>query len=1039
MKLPEPVRQYFDIYFTNPWNWRLTLPKKILVTGLTALLWATIIIPVAVGIYELYDRIRPIPLTIPTSHFLEVHQRIMQATKGVFCWADSEVQIGDLKRSNFSKVMQNKILAPFYRKRLPPKEEVLVPVIPEMHLSAQQKAKITKHGSLEVIKYIDLTKEQKIALNNKYGRPHNKIHGPAALVSEERVDEHFFTVHGQAQFLLHDPRGGHGCDHAIRSSICTPIFAYLYQKYHPTVNISEKEMLVAEYVTGMHDSGRSMEGTDVSDEFSAENAVSGLKALNVTDSRLLSDAYTAIADKDSNPLDPENPKPIIARLVQNADCADFTRILLKGPAQNGHGFEKSLEYLDIYKEMYALSKGDRNYVLKNGQTFGNFLEELHILMEEKNKLAFLTHQRAFREKASDPSKNYREEFLNLITFEEYPNIHYVLTTVNVLFRNPSNTQLMQHFNAAKLHWKELTEAEIHQKIKEVESFPRSLMRDETLKLFEKRLEALKKKQPSEINLEQLASQNIATFNVQQLKELRERLAKVDVSKLDERQKTHLASLYHGLIQTYLSQNLRQDVSAVLNECTQKISLSSSSPVYKLLKNPSKLPPEGRPIFLHVDTDFVRKRQLRVARKSFNDGKEVLEASFEFRSSSRKQFEILLQHLRQNPPSDVSVRDTNMQFQRREKGQFLRENPLTVSSSVVIEKEGISLEVGTNPQNGNCYQFARISCPSNTPPEKVQAFLSQIGLPLVLTSSREEDIQKEFFFKAIQFRFPSKVFGQYPRKSPEEIYQSLSETEKGLIDRDMHERKVEEVAGGYMEYTQPQLAEELWKEGGRGFVTNIIAPDVQTAATVITNVLRTDLLSTMERYQQGILGLGTCPAYNMEHGSANQAFTRLVTADFLKKFGFNDLAYGTSKIFIFYGHQAAERMPYAYPFDCGGLRNPAYQNREFKIHGFKTLKNVHGYDLQKYRLNLTDLVHRMDVSKDPVSQGNEVMFDRALGSKYIQFIMVPSKIRKPLIALLKAHGIETINGKSIEECILELGKVDDSMLQRRPHESVVQQR
>ncbi len=939
----QALKNYFDRYFFSPCNWRLTSTQKALCVISTVCLTVLSggLIPLAVCIYKLVEHIRPISISIPTSHFHDVHRRIMNTSKKVLELSSSPAAMGELTRSNFAEIIQNRVLAPFYRKKLPPKEELLVPVIAEMKLTTDQTQKIVQKGASSFIHFVDLTKEQKIALNNRLGREHNQLKGSA---SDQEVDHAFFTVHGQAEFLPNDPKGGHGCDHALRVAILAPIFAYLYQKYHPDVNISEKEMLVSELVASLHDSGRSAEGTDVYDELSAENALSTLQDLGITEERWLQDARFAIADKDHNPLDTKTPKPVIARIVQNVDSADFTRITLKSEKQPSYSFHHSKGFLDIYKELNALSSGDTNYVLKDGLTFGNFLEELEVLLEEKNKLAFRTHHKEFREKASDPTKNYYQELLSLVAFEEYPNMNHVLSLLNV---NKSDSKLHPYMEIAKHHLKELTPVEIEQKIGELKAYPPSLMRDELLARFEK--------------------------------------GRAPVQKEAKAPETTIAAL---------------------------------------ITAPASIPSD-KPLFIHSDADSIRKRQLRLQQKEFDDGRRIIETSFEFTRAAREAFDKQIEKLKERPPEGVKVYEASLRFSKKEaNGKFSTTNSLDAGPSIVFEKDGISFEVGRDISRYNLWSFAMCRAPIPTDPAKIEELFRLIGLSSLLAHSGLDDIRRENFNKVIQFRFPEKVFANWPRVSQEEIYNALSEEEKAIVDADMKKMQLKESAQNYFEYVQPELPAELYNAGARGFVTNVMAPSESTAAQIVLNIVRTSLLSTVERYSQGILGLGTCPAFNVEHGSANQAFARLVTKGFLdKKYDFRDLSYsGGSKIFIFYDLKAAERMPYAYPFDCAGMRNPFFRTRSFKIHGYKTITDAKGYEMQRYRKTVAELAKHIDSVDDPISQGNEVMFDRALGSDYISCIMVPAKMRAGIIELLKTYGIETLNGKPIEERIVELGSV-----------------
>jgi len=1019
-----PVKHYFDHYFFAPLHWRLTPQKKVLCVCATCILsiGSLGLIPLGVGVYKLYQRFKPISITIPTSHFLDTHTRIMKTSARVFQFSGSDVQVGALQRSTFSHVMQDKVLAPFYRKKHAQKDQVLVPVLQEMKLTTEQQKKVHVVHTVSVIRYSDITKEQKIILNNHFGRAHNQITESPDTVSDEKIDEYFFTQYGQHEFLPNDPRGGHGCDHAVRASLLIPMFAYLYQKYHPDVSISEKEMLVAELVASLHDAGRAAEGTDVFDELTAELAVETLQSLGITDEKILHNAREAIANKDSNPVDPKQPKPLMARLVQNADSADFPRIFLKGEEQQALSFSNSRGFLDIYRELHALSHGDTHTVLKNELTYGDFLEELDALLKEKNKLAYRTHNREFREKASDPSNNYYEEVLNTITFTEYPHLHYVLSVVNVGPKCDVQKGLHEYREIARIHYKEMSPDAIERKIQELKALPASLMRNETISQLEKCKEKRLKIESKRF----LLQVDIAKCSLDDIKDTRKMLCEMDSSQLSEVERTELAVVYQEIIKRYMQEQLFDDLRAVLHESALKVQLHADSIVSTMMQTKEA---KVDPVYLHTDTQTVRKRSLRVQQKEFTSGKKVVELSFQLQSGASREYHALVEQLRKNPPDSVKISESTMKFEKKnDDGRFSQDIVLEASKSLVIEKEGITLEIGSDPKCYNVFNLVRVRAPFGCDSAKIQAFLAEIGLCHVLQVSRDKDIDTEFFNKVIQFRFPEKVFARHPKVSAKEVYNSLTPEEKAVIDRDMDNKTLSEVSHNHFEHVLPTLVEETKKKGGRGFITNIIAPNSEACANVLIRIVQGDLLSTTERYQNGIIGFGTCPAYNMEHGSANQAFTRLLTKGFLdKKYDLGELSYGMSKIFIVYGIDACERMPYSYPFDCGGMRAPTYENFEFKIHGFKTFRDVKGHELMKYRKTLADLALHIDQSPDPVTQGNEVMFDQALGSKYIRFIMVPATMRSKILELFKAHGIEEINGQPIESCIREVGVLDEKVL------------
>ena len=309
-----------------------------------------------------------------------------------------------LTMKGMGKIIQDHLINPHYAKPLP----------------SPSKVKVSFRGEKRLWK--DLTRKQKIEVNNHKTLPHNQL---SKNSQEATVDRHFMPDN-QKIFLATDPRRSHGCDHAVRMAIIGPLFAYLYQKYHPDHKdaLSQDLLRFIQFVGAAHDCGRQTEGPDVYDEDSASYAKEALRNLGVTDSKSLEECREAIEEKD---FPPTATKGFVAKCVQNADSAEFARLRLSSLIQDPVDFEHSRGNLDIYKEMEKFYR-DGNVEEKQ---FTNFKKELDALRVELNKFIFSTHTKEFRKKASKKDKYYFDEVLRTINQSTLPLLHKIVSELGI--------------------------------------------------------------------------------------------------------------------------------------------------------------------------------------------------------------------------------------------------------------------------------------------------------------------------------------------------------------------------------------------------------------------------------------------------------------------------------------------------------------------------------------------------------------------------------------------------------------------------------
>lgn len=1091
-------KSFIDHYITHPLAKELTSNERLLSLALSILIF-----PITFGLLHIrsWYITRKNSLTVisdlykdRTERFKLVAAKVNDIVFKVLKPNESKTQL-DLKE--VPGIVNNHFIKKYYSQKLPREEDVTVPVLNP------------STGKNEWRLWSSLTREEKIRVNNTGTREHNKL---SEWVPELAVDRWFFA-HGQAPFLDDDPRESHGNDHSARAAIFAGLFAYLYQKYHPDHEVSMQDLILSQIVAAGHDCGRQTEGPDVYDEKSAENTKKELIALGIRDPGILHDVEEAIANKDSDPL---GDKPLIAKCVQNADCAEFARILMKTNRQEKEGFENSRNYLDIYQELKAKATvqnpGDPSEVqLKNGLTFGDFCYELDALREEMNDFIYQTHQRDFRIQA-EASGNYYQFVLDTINKTEFPILYHTLQHIGIQKPPPAAEEIKMKRNI------ELGQAWMLYGFNRIEGQSLSKIAKILQSYSDPKAQSIYLKAKAELEVRQVAEQNylqVSKAVPAQIDELKEAYARLPVilrtqhradliSKLphdalktiskemknvDEAQQkidqivlldlmhhelkkkirfieetSHFAGINRGReldkaatetlklykavasdlrddeVQTsvalalgyaseiFLNNGRADESNRVLKIAAEEITIGESSPLFDLNK---LLKDESKDAFLYMPTDcnFLRKRKLRVCQKTIGET-PYYEMSLELPSSTRKALERNLESI----PKDQKAKVPAKYLKKDEQG-YHENKGLEIGNDLKIEVvPGVEIFLGCDRSYWTQYHFMRIRIQPDIPMQKVHEALSKIGLPMALMPSRAEDKENEIISRSLAFRFPDLVYKSLPLKlSPQEIYKNLTPAQQKIVDNDIKQSKITMVKAGHYEAVQPQIAKEA-KDGGVGAVGCFIygGNTFSQTAAVLKKILGSGFMSSSERFQNGILGLGCAPTYNYRVGSGNQVFTRLLTKNlFENKFPLSNFAI-KGQIFVLMDPQVLERMPYAYAHDRGGLRNPHYEQKFFKAEMQKGLTNYKGIErIKEDRLGFSTLLEELNKRPFPL---NEAMFDYNIGPKYIRKLVVwNDSDRYSLIAILQKAGIHQINGLPVEDVVAVATELNPDLLKGFPSE------
>lgn len=410
---------FFNRYIADPLSSDLIREEKILALALSILL-----VPLTLGIAHIIGYIKGKSFSHVTfteaetsnQNYMKVIEKSNHAGLDALKIKQTTARSFSFSQHDVSSLIESQFIQPFYSKKLPPYDQVTVPY---------------KDGdcweNLIWVKWINLSKSKKIEVYNHFAHDHSRI--KSNFIYKSLIDLLFFGPGLFGDFLKNDPRIAHGSDHCCRTALFSPIFAYLYGKYHPDYNdLSSEDFIKTQIAAAGHDSGRQTEGVDVYDQKSAENTVAALKTLGVNDKISLNEIYDAINNKDEKNY---AAKSLTAKCVQNADSAEYFRLWIDGCSQSKSNFNHSRNYLDIYNELNSIARNDKAKILKNNLTYGDFLEELDFVRKEMNLFIFATSQRSKRKEISSSKGNYYDQMKRLINSIEYPLLNNILQEVGV--------------------------------------------------------------------------------------------------------------------------------------------------------------------------------------------------------------------------------------------------------------------------------------------------------------------------------------------------------------------------------------------------------------------------------------------------------------------------------------------------------------------------------------------------------------------------------------------------------------------------------
>lgn len=486
---------------------------------------------------------------------------------------------------------------------------------------------------------------------------------------------------------------------------------------------------------------------------------------------------------------------------------------------------------------------------------------------------------------------------------------------------------------------------------------------------------------------------------------------VPYKQRDPRMQTACAlALERAAILFHDNEDIEQAKEA-LSLARTRISCEAPHPLLRLWNAEAPLAEDGSVYTLASDCYGVRKRRLRVCERVI-DGVPYREISFELTTAAREDLEKTLSLVDPLKKSIIPA-----QYLRKAKGKnaYTALQSMGMGHDVKVETgEGIEVCVGCEERYWNQYKLVRVRVRKGVALDEVQKALSSIGLPTVLMNSRPQDQYLEALSRILSFRFPSLMPPGGLSKDARRVYNQLPPDSRAIVDEDLRNMKEAFVSPEAVELVRTGIEREAWSLGARALGTFISAPDIGTTAQVLVNVLRKGFLSSEERFQRGILGLGCVPTLNYEAGSGNQVFTRILTKDqFAGHYPLSNFPVAGA-IFFILDLRAMERMPYSYLHDRAGVRNPHYFKQVFPAQKQKPIMAFRGEERALERPGFRRLIAEQEKTPHPL---NETMFDLTLGTQYIQLILVQdAKDREIILQVLKAADIFDINGMPVEEAI-----------------------
>lgn len=308
-------------------------------------------------------------------------------------------------------------------------------------------------------------------------------------------------------------------------------------------------------------------------------------------------------------------------------------------------------------------------------------------------------------------------------------------------------------------------------------------------------------------------------------------------------------------------------------------------------------------------------------------------------------------------------------------------------------------------------------------EAMQTMCSMLGLGPVFGLKREEDknrLKIAQLFRAYHPKLAYKIerkawFYEVSVEDLMNLIDELAATKGETVDwgllPDMTE---EEIYPGKKAWCVPDVAEQMRNLGAFGLMSGVggnhsggQSISIDKSAQIVCSILKSGMLSTQDRYQQGLFTAGASSMEDLAKGGGHTVYTRCITEGLEAR---RHASYSfQGNIQVLYDLDVVNRVSYGYISDQYGT------------------KDKHTY---QSRLNLLQFALHIN---DKGGHGNEVMVKNRIAPHYIRALVVQHKKDKDvLVSKLKAAGLVKdgkINGKPLDQFVYVASKFNEKMWEK----------
>ena len=252
---------------------------------------------------------------------------------------------------------------------------------------------------------------------------------------------------------------------------------------------------------------------------------------------------------------------------------------------------------------------------------------------------------------------------------------------------------------------------------------------------------------------------------------------------------------------------------------------------------------------------------------------------------------------------------------------------------VIHFQGIGkFKIGDDPDFRTEYNRISIDLDPNISAEdaaaKLNIIFATLGLGAISSSPRDEDVERMKVMQLFRAYYPQQAYvfertASTFRTSIETLKISIVGACPEMKDKfkeflvDHPERMYQqEVYPGQHIWAIQGLAKEVKDAGGMGLMHGVHGDTFNNCIGRFINMLKTGILSTQDRFQDGIIAYGASCAKDLESGGAESVFTRLIT----KNMSHDPSSYYLKgKMQILCDLDLVERVGFAYTIDKYGTK------------------------------------------------------------------------------------------------------------------------